>query len=125
MKTFIMLGSINMALVVAIGAFGAHGLEGKISDRMLQNWQTGTQYHMVHALGLLIIGVLMAKFGVNSSLLQAGGWLLLTGIILFSGSLYVMALTNITKLGMITPIGGLSFIVGWILVTIAAVKQIG
>ncbi|SFJ00918.1 DUF423 domain-containing protein [Thermoflavimicrobium dichotomicum] len=124
MKSFILLGSINMALVVALGAFGAHGLEGKISERMLQNWQTATHYHMAHALGLLLVGLLAAKLEANTSLLQIGGWLLFAGIVLFSGSLYVMALTNITKLGIITPFGGVAFIVGWILVAVATFKYI-
>lgn len=110
-----------MFLGIALGAFGAHGLEGKISERMLANWQTGTQYHMIHALGLLFVGLLMGRVS-PSSLLPAGGWLLLAGIVLFSGSLYVMALTNVKILGAITPIGGVSFLVGWVLIAIAAMK---
>ncbi|PTX58904.1 uncharacterized membrane protein YgdD (TMEM256/DUF423 family) [Melghirimyces profundicolus] len=123
MKVFILLGAVNMFLSIALGAFGAHGLEGKVSERMLANWQTGAQYHMAHALGLLFVGLLLGKIG-TSSLVTGGGWLLVAGIILFSGSLYVMALTNVTKWGMITPIGGLAFLIGWALIAFAALKEL-
>ncbi|MDA8352085.1 MAG: DUF423 domain-containing protein [Firmicutes bacterium] len=123
MKVFILLGAINMFVSIALGAFGAHGLEGKVSERMLSNWQTGAQYHMIHALGLLFVGLLAGRIGTNP-LVTNGGWLLLAGIILFSGSLYIMALTNITKLGMITPFGGVSFLIGWTLIATAAVKEL-
>ncbi|WP_413377787.1 DUF423 domain-containing protein [Alkalihalobacillus sp. 1P02AB] len=122
-KVFLLVGSILMALVVAIGAFGAHGLEGKISERMLKNYQTGVQYHMIHGIGVLLVGLLALKFASNQ-LLTVAGWSFLVGIILFSGSLYAMALTGITKLGAITPLGGLAFILGWILVGVAVVKNI-
>ncbi|GGE23635.1 UPF0382 membrane protein YwdK [Marinithermofilum abyssi] len=122
MKIWIVLGAVNMFLSIALGAFGAHGLDGKISERMLANWQTGSHYHMAHALGLLFIGLLAERWGA-SSLVTTGGWLILAGIILFSGSLYVMALTNVTKLGIITPFGGLAFLAGWACVALAAMKQ--
>lgn len=123
MKAFFLSGSILMALAVAIGAFGAHGLAGKVTEKMLANWQTGAHYHLIHALGILIIALTIAKFG-NSGLLTTAGWLLVVGIIIFSGSLYVMALTNVTMLGAITPIGGLAFIVGWICYAVAIAKLI-
>lgn len=123
MKQFIILGSINMFLSVAIGAFGAHGLAGNVSERMLENWQTGAHYHIVHALALLFIGVLADKLG-GSPLVTAAGWLIFAGIVLFSGSLYAMALTGVSKLGAITPLGGLSFLTGWVLVTTAVIKQL-
>ncbi|EGK09570.1 protein of hypothetical function DUF423 [Desmospora sp. 8437] len=121
MKLFILLGAVNMILSIALGAFGAHGLEGKVSERMLANWQTGAHYHMIHALGLLFVGLLMGRISA-SSLLPVGGGLLLAGIVLFSGSLYVMALTNVKALGAITPVGGISFLIGWVLIAIAAMK---
>ncbi len=124
MKLFLLLGSINMAVAIAIGAFGAHGLAGKVTDKMLANWQTGAHYHLIHALGLLIIGLTIAKFG-NQSLLTTAGWLLFVGIVLFSGSLYVMVLTNMKILGAITPIGGVAFIIGWILYSTAIAKIAG
>lgn len=120
-KLFLFIGSIIMALAVVIGAFGAHGLEGKLSERMMKNYQTGVQYHMIHGLGILAVGLLAVKM-TTSGLLTGAGWSFLIGIILFSGSLYAMALTGITKLGAITPIGGLAFIVGWVLLAIAALR---
>ncbi|SEM72909.1 DUF423 domain-containing protein [Lihuaxuella thermophila] len=123
MKFFVMLGSINMALAIALGAFGAHGLAGKVTEKMLSIWNTGAHYHIIHALGLLFIGLLMAKTG-GTSLLNTAGWLLFAGIILFSGSLYAMVLTNVKALGAITPIGGVSFIIGWILVAVFAAKHL-
>ncbi|GAF12733.1 hypothetical protein JCM19046_1332 [Bacillus sp. JCM 19046] len=122
-KLFLLLGSIIMALAVAIGAFGAHGLESRLSERMMKNYQTGVQYHMIHGLGLVATAILAVKMGA-SGLLQGAGWAFILGIVLFSGSLYVMALTGITKLGAITPIGGLAFIVGWVLLGIAAVRHL-
>lgn len=123
LKLFITLGAINLFLGISFGAFGAHGLEGRISERMLNNWQTAAHYHMVHALGLLFIGLLAGKIG-ESAWVAAGGWLILAGIILFAGSLYVMALTNITALGAITPIGGLAFLAGWVCVAWSAWKYL-
>lgn len=123
MKLFVILGALNLFLSISLGAFGAHGLEGRISERMLNNWQTGAQYHMVHALGLLFIGLLAGKIG-PSSLVSAGGWLIVAGILFFAGSLYLMALTNVTVLGAITPIGGLAFLAGWICIALAAWKQL-
>ncbi|MDV2684588.1 DUF423 domain-containing protein [Alkalihalophilus lindianensis] len=120
-KLFILMGSIVMALSVAIGAFGAHGLEPRLSERMMKNYQTGVQYHMIHGIGLLIVGLVALKL-TSSSMLNGAGWSFLIGIILFSGSLYAMALTGVTKLGAITPIGGLAFIVGWVLLGLAAVR---
>ncbi|MRG27941.1 DUF423 domain-containing protein [Laceyella tengchongensis] len=124
MKLFIMLGSINMALAVAIGAFGAHGLAGKVTEKMLQNWNTGAHYHIIHALALLAIGLLMSKINGSSSLLNIGGWLIVAGILFFSGSLYAMVLTGVKTWGAITPIGGVAFIAGWILVAVTAAKHL-
>ncbi|WP_077215116.1 DUF423 domain-containing protein [Bacillus dakarensis] len=121
MKVLIILGAINAFLSVALGAFGAHGLEGKVEQKYMETWQTGVQYQMFHAVGLLIVGVLLGKFPA-SALLTWSGWLMLIGIILFSGSLYVLSLTKISILGAVTPFGGVSFLVAWVLVVIAAVK---
>jgi uncharacterized membrane protein YgdD (TMEM256/DUF423 family) len=123
MKIFFILGSILMALAVAMGAFGAHGLSGKVTEKMLYNWQTGAHYHIVHALAIIIIALTIAKFG-NSELLTTAGWLIFVGIVFFSGSLYVMVLTNVKVLGAITPIGGVAFIAGWIVYTVAVAKLI-
>lgn len=123
MKTFIILGAINAFLAVALGAFGAHGLEGKVEPKYLDIWKTGVTYQMFHATGLLIIGVLLGKLPANA-LLSWSGWLMLIGIILFSGSLYVLTLTKISVLGAITPLGGVAFLVAWILLILAAVKYL-
>ncbi|WP_449620142.1 DUF423 domain-containing protein [Robertmurraya sp. Marseille-Q9965] len=121
MKTFIILGAINAFLSVALGAFGAHGLEGKLEPKYLDIWEKAVKYQMFHATGLFIVGILLGKYPA-SALLSWSGWLLLIGIILFAGSLYVLAVTQISVLGAITPLGGVSFLVAWVLIIIAAVK---
>jgi uncharacterized membrane protein YgdD (TMEM256/DUF423 family) len=123
MKLFIILGAINAFLSVALGAFGAHGLEGKIEPKYLETWKTGVTYQMFHALGLLVIGILLGKVPA-SSLLSSSGWLMFIGIVLFSGSLYVLSVTRISVLGAITPFGGVSFLAAWVLLVIAAVKYL-
>jgi uncharacterized membrane protein YgdD (TMEM256/DUF423 family) len=121
LKTFLMLGSLNAFLSVALGAFGAHALKSKLSADMLNVYQTGVQYHMIHSLGLILIALLADKFG-NSSLVNISGWALFIGIVLFSGSLYALSLSGIKVLGAITPLGGVSFLLGWLLLAIAAMK---
>ncbi|MDH2358405.1 DUF423 domain-containing protein [Priestia megaterium] len=121
MKLFLIFGAINAMLAVALGAFGAHGLEGKISEKYLEVWKTGVQYQMFHAMGLFVIAFLLSKFP-QSSLLTASGWIMFAGIVLFSGSLYVLSTSGIKVLGAITPLGGVAFIVAWILIVVAAVK---
>ena len=111
MKIFVILGGLNALLGVALGAFGAHGLKSRVTSEMLTVWQTGVQYHLVHALGLVLIGIL-CQLMPESSLVRYAGWMLLVGITLFSGSLYVMVLTDIRMLGMITPLGGVAFQIG-------------
>lgn len=123
LKTFIIIGAINAFLAVALGAFGAHGLEGRVEQKYLEIWKTGVTYQMFHATGLLIVGVLLGRLPANA-LLSWSGWMMLIGIILFSGSLYVMTLTKISILGAITPLGGLSFLAAWILIIVAAVKYL-
>lgn len=120
-KTFIILGSINMFLAVALGAFGAHGLKSRLSADLMAVYQTAVQYHSMHALGLLLIGIIAHWLG-QSALINWAGWLLLTGIVLFSGSLYTMSFTGIRMLGAITPFGGVAFLAGWLLLALAAWK---
>jgi len=112
-RLFLSIGAISGALAVMLGAFGAHGLKDKLSDKMLTNYMTGVEYHFYHTFAILAVGLLAMHVQPR---------LLVIGIILFSGSLYIMALTGITKLGAITPIGGLAFIIGWILLAITAFK---
>ena len=121
MNIFIILAALNGFLAVALGAFGAHGLEGKVSERMLEVWKTGVTYQMFHAGGLFVIAFLIDRWG-NMALLSSAGWIMFAGILLFSGSLYVMTLTGIKVLGAITPIGGVAFLVAWALIIVAAVK---
>jgi uncharacterized membrane protein YgdD (TMEM256/DUF423 family) len=120
-KLFLSIGSISGALAVMLGAFGAHGLKDKLSEKMLANYMTGVEYHFYHTLVLLIVGVIALHYPTKQ--LTASGWAFTIGILTFSGSLYVMALTGITKLGAITPIGGLFFIIGWILLAAAVLKS--
>jgi uncharacterized membrane protein YgdD (TMEM256/DUF423 family) len=121
MKKIVIVGAIGMALSIMLGAFGAHALKGILSEHMLQNWQTGVHYQMVHALAILFLAALMANYDIRAFRLAA--WFMASGIVFFSGSLYIMALTGITMLGAITPIGGALFIVGWILVIRGAFRM--
>lgn len=117
-KVFLFLGSLNMMLAVMFGAFGAHALRGRIGPEMLAVYHTGNQYHFYHALGLLGVG-LIALYLPGSTLVKWAGWLMFGGIVLFSGSLYALALSGVRGLGAITPIGGVAFIVAWLLLALA------
>src|SRR5580765_5100176 len=108
-KTFLLLGAVAAFLGVALGAFGAHGLRGRLSPEMLVVFQTGVQYHMYHALALILVSATMGH--LSGWLVQTAGWCFAAGIVLFSGSLYVLAITGVTILGAITPIGGLFFLI--------------
>jgi uncharacterized membrane protein YgdD (TMEM256/DUF423 family) len=120
-KLFLILGGVNAALVVVLGAFGAHGLKARITAEMLAMYQTGVHYHLFHALGLLVIGIVAAQV-VDSVYLKWAGWLMLVGIILFSGSLYLVSVGGMRWLGIVTPFGGLAFIAAWILFVLALIK---
>ncbi|MCB1648931.1 MAG: DUF423 domain-containing protein [Pseudomonadales bacterium] len=111
---FLVLAGINGFIAVSLGAFAAHGLKNALSPDLLATFQTGVQYHMYHALALLGVGVLALHFPAQT-LLKAAGFLFLAGIVLFSGSLYVLALSGIRWLGAITPLGGVAFLAGWAL----------
>ena len=117
-----MTASVLLALAVALGAFGAHGLKSQLSTEMLQTWKTGVDYHFYHALGLLLIGILAVSF--PSELVKWSAILLTAGIVLFSGSLYALAISGIKWLGAITPVGGMSFITGWVLLFLAVWKKV-
>jgi uncharacterized membrane protein YgdD (TMEM256/DUF423 family) len=103
-------------LGVALGAFGAHGLRGKIPANLLDAWHTGVLYHLVHAVALLALALYARASGTN---VNAPAGLFVVGITLFSGSLYAMALSGVGKLGIITPFGGLAFLAGWVAVVVA------
>ncbi len=108
-------------LAVALGAFGAHGLKHLISPQALALWHTAVQYQMFHALALLLIG-LLARFLPDSRMPGRAARAMIAGIVLFSGSLYALALTGIGKLGMITPFGGMAFLLGWLFLLVAVWK---
>ncbi|CAB1275465.1 DUF423 domain-containing protein [Candidatus Nitrosacidococcus tergens] len=120
-KFFISTGASFAALGILLGAFGAHGLKNRLETRMLEIWHTGVNYHMYHALGLIFIGILLHQLG-DSSFIKWSGRLMITGIILFSGSLYLLAFTGIRWLGAITPLGGISFIIAWLLLSFALLR---
>lgn len=123
MPFFIIAGAVNAALAVALGAFGAHALKEKLSERYLAIWETAVQYQMFHAIGLLVIGVLVGTSILGGTTpLNWSGYLILAGTIIFSGSLYVLSLSGIGVLGAITPIGGVLFIAGWIMLIVAVIK---
>ena len=122
MKVFIILGALCTMMAVGTGAFGAHGLEGKLSDKYMSVWEKAVNYQMYHGLGLILIGIISGTTSIN---VNWAGWLLFFGIVLFSGSLYILALTQIRILGAITPIGGILFIVGWLMLIIATFKFSG
>lgn len=121
-KTFLILGALNTLLCIALGAFGAHGLKRILSPEMLTVYHTGVQYHFYHAFGIIIIGLLLLHFP-KSRLIPLSGWLMMVGIMLFSFSLYVLSLTGMRGLGIITPFGGVSFLSAWGLLVYAIWKE--
>ncbi|MEO9226812.1 MAG: DUF423 domain-containing protein [Gemmatimonadaceae bacterium] len=121
-RLFLTLGSINAALAVMFGAFGAHALKARVSPDMLNAYQVGSHYHFYHALGMLVVGLLATHLNNNEGALRLSGYLMLAGVVLFSGSLYLLAMTGVTWLGAITPIGGLAFIAAWVVLAITAFR---
>lgn len=121
-RRFLAWGALLAMLSVGIGAFGAHMLKTVISEDHLQVYETGVHYHMVHALGLILIALLVGQWG-ESTRLRWAGRLLIAGIVLFSGSLYVLSITGISILGAITPLGGVCFIAGWICLALEAFSR--
>jgi uncharacterized membrane protein YgdD (TMEM256/DUF423 family) len=118
-RTFFLIASLLGGLSVALGAFGAHGLRGRIEESLLANYQTGVNYMFYHTLALFAVVLALGKWPASALPVWAG-WLFIAGIVLFSGSLFVMALTGMRWLGAITPIGGAAFIAGWLLLAITA-----
>lgn len=117
-RTLVMTAAILGALGVAAGAFGAHGLREQLSPEQLRAWNTGADYHLLHAIALL--GVAWARTRWPGAISAVAAAAMVLGIVVFSGSLYVLALSGMRWLGMITPIGGLAFIVGWLALALAA-----
>lgn len=120
-KVFLILGAVNALLAVMLGAFGAHVLRARLSAELMAVYQTGIHYHLFHALGLLVVGLLATQLPASVPLKWSGG-LMLAGIVLFSGSLYVLSISGQRWLGAITPLGGMAFILAWALFVIAVLK---
>lgn len=118
-RFFLVAGALSAAVAVMLGAFGAHALRGRLAADLLAIYQTASQYHVYHALGLLAVG-LLALHVPTSSALRWSGWLMLLGTALFSGSLYALAITGQRWLGAITPLGGTAWIAAWLLLAWAA-----
>ena len=118
---WLMVVAILGGLAVALGAFGAHALEGKLSDQYLEVYKTAVQYQMIHTLALLGVAILGA-IHPEAPWLRPSAWLFLVGTVLFSGSLYALVFSGIRPLGMITPIGGLAFILGWVALALAGLR---
>ncbi|QRK04473.1 DUF423 domain-containing protein [Archangium violaceum] len=121
MRLWLILGAASAFLSVAAGAFGAHALRARLAPDLLTIFETGARYHMYHSLGLIAIGLLSQLR--PSPLLNGAGWAMLAGILLFSGSLYALALSGVRALGAITPLGGVGFLVGWLLFALSAWRQ--
>ena len=119
-RTLLLAGALAAFIGVGFGAFGAHGLRGRLSAEMLGVFETGVRYQMYHALAILLTAVGLGF--VDSRLLRIAAWLFAAGIVLFSGSLYALALTGVTTLGMVTPLGGLAFLAGWAALIVAALR---
>ena len=119
-RLFFALGAIAAFIGVGLGAFAAHGLKARLDPAMLATFEIGVRYHMYHALALL--GVAWACSKWPSSLTTAAGWLFILGIVVFSGTLYALALTGVRWLGAITPLGGLAFLAGWLCLAWAAAR---
>lgn len=120
-KLFIIIGSINAFLAVALGAFAAHYLKNRLTPDMLSVFNTGVHYHGYHALGIILIGII-ALWLPGSMYLKWAGAVMFVGIVLFSGSLYGLSISGMRALGAITPIGGLAFLAAWILLVLAVAK---
>lgn len=122
MKVLAVLTAISGFLAVALGAFGAHALRSTVTPEMLTVWQTAVQYQMFHV--LVLLSIVIAGSRSPNSLLRVSGWLFVMGTVLFSGSLYLLVMTGIKALGMITPVGGGLFLIAWLVLPFALMKFI-
>lgn len=117
--------AIMLALAVSIGAFGAHGLQSRLDAYLMGVYEKGVFYHFFHALGMLAVPLLVRAGLISKSAGDWTGWLLLAGIVLFSGSLYVLAITGVRTLGAVTPFGGAAFIAAWVTLAVSALRSRG
>jgi uncharacterized membrane protein YgdD (TMEM256/DUF423 family) len=121
---WVRVGAVLGFLAVSLGAFGAHGLKGRLESLGTgANYQTAVQYHMYHAMAILAVGLMVGPFK-GSTATNVAGWSFLFGVIVFSGSLYVLSLTGMKWLGAITPFGGLAMLVGWVAFAVAASQSL-
>lgn len=120
-RFWIICGAVNAFVSVAGGAFAAHALRNRLEQRMVDVFETAARYQMYHALALLAVGWLITR--TTGGVATAAGWCFLVGIALFSGSLYALSTTGVKWLGMITPIGGTLFLIGWVLLVVAAARM--
>jgi uncharacterized membrane protein YgdD (TMEM256/DUF423 family) len=120
-KQFIVIGALLAAAAVAAGAFGAHALAARLTPERLATWETAARYHMYHALALVVVGVIAARW--PSPLLDTAGWLFVAGIAVFAGTVYTLALGGPRWLGAITPLGGLALIAGWLVLALAVARS--
>ncbi len=121
-RLLIVCGALGAALSVVLGAFGAHGLKTRLTPDMLATFETGVQYQFYHSLGLILVGIVLHTVKA-SGLVSAAGGLMLAGILLFSGSLYLICFTGIRSFGMIAPLGGTAFIAAWLLLAIGVLRS--
>lgn len=121
MKNFLFLAGLSGALAVIAGAFGAHGLQGRLEPRLLASFTTAAQYHLIHAVAMAV-AALAALDGRAAPRARVAAMLFLVGTILFSGSLYALALSGMRFFAFVTPVGGVAFIAGWIMLALAALK---
>ena len=121
-KRFLFAAALAAFLAVALGAFAAHGLRGRLDAHMAEVFQTGARYHFFHALGLGLVAALARQYP-HSKTLNLAGWLMLAGIVVFSGSLYVLSVSGLSWLGMVTPFGGLAFLAAWALLAWFALRE--
>ena len=119
---FLATGALFGASGVALGAFGAHALSSRLADSNLGVWDTAVTYQLIHALALLVVGLLGRQPGAGNTAFAVAGWGFLLGIVLFSGSLYVLAFGGPRMFGPVTPLGGVAFIVGWLALLIGALR---
>jgi len=119
-RTLVGVGALLGFLGVAAGAFGAHAIRERVTPERLDNWKTAADYQLWHALATIASGLIAVRWASGSA--AAAGWCFVAGVVVFSGSLYALALTNRRKLGAVTPIGGVLFLVGWALLVVAAIR---
>jgi len=120
-RTFLIIAAVSGLIAVLLGAFGAHALRGKLEPKLFDVFETGVRYQFFHTFALIAVALLIDKLGTAQ--LVPAGWLFVAGIVLFSGSLYLLAVKSWKWLGPVTPLGGLLFIAGWVMLLIAAARR--